>query len=279
MGDVIPFTPAFPHPGGKTRMLKHILPHIPQHKVYVEPFCGGCAVLLGKERSRLEVVNDADGDMVTFYRYAVHHPEALFAEFRKWPGNSRANFEALLRNPGFTDLQRAARWFLLKVDSFGAQSATWGRARADYHGYDPARHERLISQLRTRLDRVMIECGSWRKVVEFYDRPDTFAFLDPPYVECGKTAYDPFTPEDMRQVREWCDQAKGTWLLTVDDSPACREIFAGLPVRPMAIRYSLGNHTARPKQSGELLIMHPRLAAAGDCIEFSRPVKRRCKGA
>jgi len=30
----------FKYVGGKHFLLKHLLPLIPQHKVYVEPFCG-----------------------------------------------------------------------------------------------------------------------------------------------------------------------------------------------------------------------------------------------
>ena len=35
--------------GGKQTMLKHILPLIPDHKLYTEAFCGGAAVLFAKK--------------------------------------------------------------------------------------------------------------------------------------------------------------------------------------------------------------------------------------
>lgn len=34
--------------GGKQTLLKYILPHIPQHRIYTEAFCGGAAVLFAK---------------------------------------------------------------------------------------------------------------------------------------------------------------------------------------------------------------------------------------
>ena len=34
--------------GGKQMLLKHILPLIPEHTLYTEAFCGGCAVLFAK---------------------------------------------------------------------------------------------------------------------------------------------------------------------------------------------------------------------------------------
>lgn len=269
----IPFTPAFSHPGGKRRLLKHILPLVPPHKVYVEPFAGGAAVMLAKAPTRLEVINDLDEGMVTFYRYVKFHREALMAELATWPGNSSRNFADLLANPGFTDLQRACRWYWLKVSSFGSQGSTWGRDRRAYHGFDAARHGRLIEQLAQRLQKVVIECRDWLDIVNWYDSPDAFFFFDPPYVDCGKTAYAPFKPADMTAVRERLDTLAGKWLLTCDDSPICREIFDGLPMVEMAIKYSLGAHSSAPKQSGELLVIHPELTTAADIVPFPVPCK------
>ena len=44
--------------GGKQTLLKHILPLIPEHALYTEAFCGGCAVLFAKEPAKCEVIND-----------------------------------------------------------------------------------------------------------------------------------------------------------------------------------------------------------------------------
>ena len=41
--------------GGKQTLLKHILPLIPEHALYTEAFCGGCAVLFAKEIGRAHV--------------------------------------------------------------------------------------------------------------------------------------------------------------------------------------------------------------------------------
>lgn len=274
--NVSPFKPAFPHPGGKGRLLAHILPLVPAHKVYIEPFAGAAAVLLAKAPAALEVINDIDGDMVTFYRYVKYHREALLAELATWPGNSSRNFADMLRNPGYTDLQRAARWYWLKVSSFGAMGTRWGRERRSYHGFNPTRHGELIDALAARLAKVMIEGRDWQEVVDWYDNPEAFIFFDPPYIACGDTAYTAFAPADMRRVRDRLDTLAGKWLLTCDDSPVCREIFAGLPIKEMAIKYSLGTKTSAPKQSRELLVMHPDVAAAAaNIIPFKSAGKRR----
>jgi site-specific DNA-adenine methylase len=66
--------------GGKSTLLKHILPRIPAHDIYVEPFCGAAAVLLAKPPCRLEVINDVDQELVALMRCVAHHRDALLGE-------------------------------------------------------------------------------------------------------------------------------------------------------------------------------------------------------
>lgn len=58
--------PLISWPGGKTRHLKNLLPYVPTgpRSGYIEVFAGGCALLLAKAKSRLEVVNDINGDLI-----------------------------------------------------------------------------------------------------------------------------------------------------------------------------------------------------------------------
>ena len=255
--------PCFAYPGGKTRLLKRILPLIPEHSRYIEPFAGGLAVLLAKPRAKVEGINDLDSDIINFYRYVRFHKAALLLELGH-QFSSRAEFNALLKNPGYTDLQRACRWYLLKVCSFGGMSGNFGRSLDGFTGFDNNRHSKLIAAVSDRLSRVVIECQDWQKVVDFYDKPGSFLFLDPPYVNSGKTAYAPFSEFEMQRVRDRLDQAKSMWILTCDDSEQCREIFAGLPFQEATVKYSTENQRTNAskvrKDFGELIVMAPALA-------------------
>jgi DNA adenine methylase len=273
--NIIPFRPAFPRPGGKTRFLRHILPLIPEHRIYVEPFAGALAVLLAKPRCKVEVVNDMDCDLVTFYRYVRLHKDALLTELGGTTRlNSRADFADLLASKATTDLQRAVRWYLLCVCSYGAQNDTWGRSMTSYHGWSPERHTALINQLAERLERVFVEQGDWEKVVTAFDADDAFIFFDPPYVAAGKTAYDPFSVEEMTRLRKRLGKLKAKWMLTCDDSPQCREIFSGLPAQKIAVKYALANKPkTKTRTFGELLIMHPAISekAPANIVQFLNP--------
>ena len=54
--------------GGKQTMAKLIVSLIPEHRLYAEPFAGGLAVFWAKPPSLMEVVNDTNGSVVTFYQ-------------------------------------------------------------------------------------------------------------------------------------------------------------------------------------------------------------------
>ena len=58
----------FPYPGAKTRSLKQIIPLLPYRDSYIEPFGGTGAVLLARNPSPLEVLNDRYMGINAFYR-------------------------------------------------------------------------------------------------------------------------------------------------------------------------------------------------------------------
>jgi DNA adenine methylase len=54
--------------GGKQLMVRHILPMIPEHNLYCEPFAGGAAIFFAKQPSEVEILNDTNRELINFYR-------------------------------------------------------------------------------------------------------------------------------------------------------------------------------------------------------------------
>ena len=54
--------------GGKSKLSKQIRALIPEHHAYCEVFAGGAWIFFSKQPSRVEVINDLDSDLVSFYR-------------------------------------------------------------------------------------------------------------------------------------------------------------------------------------------------------------------
>ncbi len=66
--------------GGKGHLAQRLVPLLPPHECYLEPFFGGGSLFFQKPRARLETVNDLAGDVVRFYR--VLRDPVQFERFR-----------------------------------------------------------------------------------------------------------------------------------------------------------------------------------------------------
>src|SRR5574343_6932 len=97
---------------GKYQLSKKIIPLIPQHKCYIEPFCGAAWILFKKPQSEVEVINDINSDVVNLYRIVKYHLEE-FIRYFKWILVAREEFERFSKeNPEtLTDIQKAVRFY------------------------------------------------------------------------------------------------------------------------------------------------------------------------
>ena len=257
----IPPKPLISWAGGKRRLLKRLLPLVPPHTCYVEIFGGGGAMLFGKAPSKVEVFNDINGDLVNLMRQAKWHPAELQREISMVP-NSRELFRLYLASPGLTEIQRAARFILINRWSFGGQMDSYGTAKTSGGGGGNVRLSRVaenIEAVAARLDGVNVENQDWRDVLKRYDAPGTFFFADPPYIRASDTNYAAWSPAEMTEFRQALDQIAGQWLVTVDDSPDCRRIFAGLPMIEVARANGIEMRAGRRKNPvyRELIIRSP----------------------
>ncbi|WP_435638350.1 DNA adenine methylase, partial [Carnimonas bestiolae] len=247
--------PIIPWIGGKRRLAKHIIPEFPEHSCYVEPFCGAGALFFMKEPAKVEVLNDINGDLVNLYRVVQFHVEALYSEF-KWALTSRQQWEWLQATPPetLTDIQRAARFLYLQKQAFGGkiEGQTFGTATTSKPRLSLLTLETDLVEMHQRLHQVFIENLTWQKCIEKYDRPHTLFYCDPPYWQTEGYGVD-FGIEQYEQLADTMRNIQGRMLVSINDHPDIRRIFAGLPIRELSISYSLRGAGSRSK-STELLI-------------------------
>lgn len=242
--------PIVPWVGGKRRLAKHLLPLFPEHKCYVEPFCGGAALFFRKNASKVEVINDVNGELINLYRVVKNHLEEFVRQF-KWALSSRQIFEWEKATPVevLTDIQRAARFYYLQNMAFGAkvEGQTFGTATTAPVGINLLRLEENLSAAHLRLARTTIEHLSWLECIEKYDRPHTLFYLDPPYwgtqgygVEFGLEQYD--------AIASMARTIKGNMIISVNDIPEMRQAFSGLQIEAVDLKYSLGSNRHQGKE-------------------------------
>ena len=183
--------------GGKTKLVKKLLPLVPKHQTYVEVFGGSAALFFAKEVSPLEVINDLHSGLVNFYR-VLRDPEkfAKFDYLVNLTPFSREEFSFCKDSwrSCEDDVEKAYQWFVVMRQSFGAIGAAFGNSVTQGNkgmasavtGFLGA-IERL-PEIHQRLRGVQIEELDFRKLIKKYDRSGTFFYLDRPYVMSTRRA-------------------------------------------------------------------------------------------
>ena len=64
--------------GGKQNIADKIISLIPDHYCYCEPFFGGGAVFFKKEPSQVEIINDKNDALITFYSVVKNKYKELY---------------------------------------------------------------------------------------------------------------------------------------------------------------------------------------------------------
>lgn len=220
--------------GGKSRLRKQIISLLPKHTCYVELFSGAAWVLFGKPPSDVEVLNDIDQELITFFRVVKEKPEELIASF-EWELVSRAEFQRLatLDPMQLTDIHRAHRFYYLIMAGWGGE-LKYPRFQTSIS--DGGHGNRLIGALETlkaritpvyqRLKTVIIENLDWQTCLDRYDRPTTVMYIDPPYPDNG--ANYAYNMRDWKEHRDLADRLHKTeckWILSSYDIPEVRELY------------------------------------------------------
>lgn len=249
--------------GGKSKLTSTIIPLMPAHQCYVEVFAGAAWVLFRKEPSKVEVINDINGDLICLYRVIQNHLEE-FVRYFKWSLVSREEFERLQRvdETTLTDIQRAARFYYLVKNAFGAKivGQCYGVANSSKPRLNLLRLEEDLSEAHLRLSRVNIENLPYHELISRYDGKDVFFYIDPPYWNCesdyGKGL---FNKADFEVLRDTLNKCQGKWLVSINNVPQIRELFAGHQVKEVKTSYSINNNKTNSKPITELLIANYKL--------------------
>ena len=228
--------------GGKSRLRKQIISLLPTHTCYVEPFAGAAWVLFGKPYSDVEVLNDIDQELVTFFRVVKEKPEELIQSF-EWELVSRAEFERLasLEPNTLTDIQRAHRFYYLIMAGWGGE-LKYPRFQTSIS--DGGHGNRLIGALKTlkeriapvheRLKTVIIENLDWQGCIERYDRATAVMYIDPPYPDNGVNyAHNMRGWKEHQELAERLHKTECKWILSSYDILQIRELYTDKYVVPV----------------------------------------------
>lgn len=229
---------------------------LPEHKCYVEVFAGAANILFAKDPSKAEVINDVNADLVNLFRVVRFHKRE-FMRHLAFVTHSRQEFQDFKAQPGLTDIQRAARTFVIFKSAFGGMGGTGHRA----FGYSTTQTSRFkrttmaaVTKCHKRLSNVTVENLDFEDLIRRYDRKHTFFYCDPPYLETAKYATS-FEFEDHQRLAAKLKKIKGKFLLSINDHPEIRKLYKGLPRLKVKVKYSLArDKKAASRDRSELVI-------------------------
>lgn len=168
-------------PMGKFHARKKIISYFPDHKIYVEPFGGSGAVLLGKKPSEVEVYNDIDEYWYFVFKFVKNLDEETFKRLKKlnWYVATMKKWEeikAKVKQKDFKDdidkFHKLILWRYFSVNKEGIRYRLGKRSR-----YDISK----LPKISERLKNVKIYNKDWSKIVDEFDSNETFFYFDPPY--------------------------------------------------------------------------------------------------
>lgn len=272
--------PALRYHGGKFRLALWILPFLPPHGCYVEPFGGAAGVLLHKPRSYSEVYNDLDGEIVNFFR-VVRDPGTRdkLREACALTPYARTEFDLAWLSSDDA-VERARRTAVRAGMGFGSAGATKGTTgfRIDTrrkHGTAQdnwADFPQNVSAVGRRFERVLIENRPALEVMLQHDSPSTLHFVDPPYlhetrVMRSKGGYrHEMNNDEHAKLLDTLDKLKGMVVLCGYDSPFYTDRLQSWRRESTTARISSGRGTALRE---EVLWMNRACQAAQQSMDGS----------
>ncbi|MCG9911833.1 MAG: DNA adenine methylase [Flavobacteriales bacterium] len=243
--------------GGKQKLVSTILPLIPTHNLYAEPFVGGGAVFWAKDKSNVEVINDTNRELINFYQVVQRDFVSLEREVRISLHSRSMHKDAQVINSAphmFNEVKRAWAIWVLATQSFASGlDKAWG--------YDIQKNttskkiqnkkDSFTEDLAIRLQGVQIESTDAIRIIEMRDRPDSFFYCDPPYVgsDCGH--YDGYTQTDFDGLLSILSKIKGKFLLSSYPNKALTECIKAYGWHHIQIQgtVSVANNTGKPQKA------------------------------
>jgi len=211
--------------GGKQRIANKIIPYIPDHHCYVEPFCGGASILFAKPYiSKNEVLNDKDEGIFNLYDVAIHNREEFFEIVM-----DRALFhekffrmsDSILKNPAdHNKVEWAWACFYNIILSFSRRlQGGMGFSYTSNQSIVLKNRVLLLEKILDRLKRVQIFCRDGLEIIDMFDEDGAFFYLDPPYPDACQGHYAGYSIDDLRNLVERLRGIRGKFILSNYEHP------------------------------------------------------------
>jgi DNA adenine methylase len=244
--------PAFTRQGNKLPMVDVIIPLIPHHTLYVEPFVGSGAIFFNIPTQNA-VLNDLDKELINAYKLIkkVNTNKLLSYEFNTDKSINNFYFNKKMSTP-----EDKLLYYRIKTSGGFSGNPVINKI---YKYINPLIITKNIQFYKDKLKSADLLSEDYKKVIHNYDNKNTFFFLDPPYENTSKSfgyaeGSDTF---DFELLKKTVDKIKGFFMMTINDSPYIRKLFKDYIIKKINVRNAgFNGKTNLNRTRKELIIMN-----------------------
>ena len=200
-------------------MIENILPLIPKHGCYVEPFCGGATIFFAKKKTSCEILNDKNKQLINFYRVLKNESlrTKLLQKCNETLYSREHHFQAVDLFWNGNDVEKAwALWF--KINTGFSGKLHGGFSTTKNPESNPARkfsnYKINLARCGHRIEDAQIESIDAIDCIRIYDSDKTFFYVDPPYLNADQGHYRGYSEADFKNLLETLTEIKGKFLLS-----------------------------------------------------------------
>ena len=224
----------FRYPGSKNKAAAEIISYFPKHHLYCEVFGGSAAILIRKEKTRVEIYNDIRSDLVNLFQVLTYN----FDEFEKkaqFMINSRNWFYSIKKGelPDTDNINKAINTYYALKFSFAGRRSGW--PLSINQNSRPSIDLNFLKKVSTRFSQVQITDFEYQKIitkVQNNNKENSVLFyLDPPYPGVGSELYN--NKFDNEEFELFLNEIRDPWILSYP-----RKLAAWYNT-PIEIQYSL----------------------------------------
>lgn len=212
-------------PGNKRRIAQHIIPHFPDHDLFVDLFFGAGGMFFSKPKARHNIVNDYDSEVYNLFRVIMDRRQELEAFWHVMPLHEDL-WKYWKDHPESDPIRKAARFLLFSNFSFMGRMVTMRFDRNNAWALVLQRIDLVQQQLRG----VQFMNADFRNVLPRIAKREgqkgTFIYCDPPYLGTKGGNYDGFNVQDTTDLFNCLQEADAPFAVSEFDHPYLLQLAA-----------------------------------------------------
>jgi DNA adenine methylase len=258
----------FPYIGGKCHHIKHLDNIFPMFfDTFVDVFGGaGWVSVKSKiaQRATTRVYNDLNPHLSNIFMQLKKNTYAVKQQLCMWPQQDATLYKQFQQDifgdvkPNL-DLETAAKYLYLEVQSFtgntlGLNSSVYFDKK-NIHGLNPLLKKLSNDKITDRLKELTVENLDCINVIQKYDGPNTFFYIDPPYYNEEHYYTQGFGTEQHQLLADCLNNIQGKFALSYYDFDELDVWFPSSKFNRHTYTISKQNSSRNNKQKGNELVI------------------------